>query len=413
MRQTLQELKNKYRIEDVVQQALRGEELRGAGDVLTCKCPLHGGRHLSFCVYVSTQTWQCFSGKCEKGGDVFDFVGYQMYPDSWDSRNKSMFVAVLEALGGGRYAPRIHPAEPLEQPVERRRPIELDLPRQILLHVSASVYHTALLRDRRPSSAYAYFRDARNLTHACIREHVLGVAQGGALAQALAGLGLSIDDARAVSLYGETGSREWLDGRVVFCERDRVGRILHLMGRAFSPALGPGALKYLSLSEMTKPLYGFAALDKRESDRPVFIVEGAPDKLTLNMWGLDALANIGTKMKAHHAAQLALLRRPKVVVPNNDPGPTPAGLMAAQRWLDQIGDGHLLLLPPHLKDVNELAHETEARSRFLQLAREQGVSLNGSADATRTGTGGWRPRRGAPVSAAFWQNLQLEKKTQF
>ena len=34
---------------------------------------------------------------------------------------------------------------------------------------------------------------------------------------------------------------------------------------------------YLSLSEITKPLYGFAVLDKRPSSRPVFLVEGPPD----------------------------------------------------------------------------------------------------------------------------------------
>ena len=46
----------------------RGEHLAGA-------CPIHGGTHKrQFIVTVSRNTWRCFSRKCDRRGDVVDFV---------------------------------------------------------------------------------------------------------------------------------------------------------------------------------------------------------------------------------------------------------------------------------------------------------------------------------------------------
>jgi DNA primase len=158
-------------------------------------------------------------------------------------------------------------------------------------------------------------------------------------------------------------------GRVVFVERDRNGRILHLIGRAFSPDLSDRAPKYLSLKEMSKPLYGYARLDRRESDRPVLLVESPPDAITARQWGFDALANIGTRMKSEHAALLARLKRPLVIVPHNDGG---AGLVAAERWRELIGRGVLAELPDSVKDLNELATRDGGEHEFLVLMKAHG-----------------------------------------
>ena len=46
----------------------RGHELVGA-------CPIHGGTHArQFVVNLERNTWRCFSAKCDRHGDVVDFV---------------------------------------------------------------------------------------------------------------------------------------------------------------------------------------------------------------------------------------------------------------------------------------------------------------------------------------------------
>ena len=47
---------------------LRGDQLVGA-------CPIHGGTHArQFSITPSRNTWRCFSKKCDRHGDVVDFV---------------------------------------------------------------------------------------------------------------------------------------------------------------------------------------------------------------------------------------------------------------------------------------------------------------------------------------------------
>ena len=46
----------------------RGHELVGA-------CPIHGGTHArQFVISTERNTWRCFSAKCDRHGDVVDFV---------------------------------------------------------------------------------------------------------------------------------------------------------------------------------------------------------------------------------------------------------------------------------------------------------------------------------------------------
>jgi DNA primase len=163
--------------------------------------------------------------------------------------------------------------------------------------------------------------------------------------------------------------REFMAGRIVFVERDRAGRILHLIGRAFAKGIHADAPKYLSLKEMAKPLYGYARLDKRPSEHPVILVESPPDAITARQWGFDALANIGTKMKAEHVALLQRLRRPLAIMPHNDGG---IGLEAAERWREKIGQGKIILLPDEVKDLNELGTRADGETEFVFLMKTAG-----------------------------------------
>src|SRR5579859_1340249 len=367
-RTSLDEIKARHPLEEVAPRYV--DDLRHTGSNLIGRCPFHDDRRPSFAVHLPTQTWHCYAASCDLGGDVIDLVGYARFGRAWNSRDKSMFKDVLGDLDGGQLPALRQVVPPTWREPKAWRPVELTPQVQILLHTAARLYHTALLTmGQQPGTPYHYLR-GRGFSHAMIRQEAIGYATGDLLVPALLVCGLTIAAAAEVNLLNaQRGYREFMAGRVVFVERDRNGRILHLIGRAFSPALGDHAPKYLSLKEMSKPLYGYARLDKRESGRPVVLVESPPDAITSRQWGFDALANIGTRMKDEHAALLARLKRPLVIVPHNDGGP---GMAAAERWRELIGRGVLAELPDSVKDLNELATSGGGEREFLVLMKAHG-----------------------------------------
>lgn len=371
----IDEIKARYPIQDV---AARYADLHKSGGYLKGRCPFHDDHHPSFVVHLETATWRCY-GACGAGGDVIDLVGYATYRTAWDSRNPAMFREILRVLTGDtdtskmRDAPWRVSLPPLRRPVPAEwhdpvkwQPVELATPIQLALDVAARVYHMTLITmGRGAGTPYAYLR-SRGFDDATIRREGLGYAVGDRLGPALTACGLSRQaGVRANLLEPERGQREFLTGRIVFVDRDRSGRTLHLIGRRW-PSRGPGdRYKYLSLKEIEKPLYGYARLDRRPSDRPLIVVESPPDAVTARQWGVDAVAVIGTGLKPEHAVLLSRLRRPKIYVPHNDENG--AGLAAARRWQEAVGEGEIRRLPDGAKDLNELGPAPDGKEVFLRL----------------------------------------------
>jgi DNA primase len=367
---TIREIKAAHPLQEIVP---RYSDVRLSGDHLVGRCPFHDDRSPSFAVWLRTQTWQCFAASCGLGGDVIDFIGHATFGRGWNNRDRIMFKEALERLTGRGLPPLRRTIPPDWRRPEAWRPIELTPRTQMMLHTAASLYHTTLLaRGRGPSSPYAYLRDERGFTDEAIRREGIGYAEGGLLLPALEASGFSRREAEEIFLLNPNyPNMEWLAGRIVFPERDRSGRILHLIGRRFAAWMRDDALKYLSLKEMTKPLYGYAQLDKRPGDNPVILVESPPDRIMARQWGYDAIANIGTKMKFDHAARLAVLRRPLAIIPHNDDDPA-KGWVAAERWKDLIGHGTLVPLPEDVKDIGELGVLPDGERLLVERMRQFG-----------------------------------------
>ncbi len=379
---TIQDIKDHHPLQEILPRYM---SLRSAGVYLVGHCPFHDDRSPSFAAYLQTQTWQCFAASCGLGGDVIDFVGCQAYGAAWNPRDPVMFKEALRRLTGGELPPLRRTIPESWRKEAEWRPVEITPRIQMLLHTAASLYHTTLLaRGRGPSSPYAYLRDARGFSDDTIRREGLGYAEGGLLLHALAAAGFARADAQGAHLVNDHWG-ESLAGRIVFAEYDRSGRVLHLIGRKFAPWLGESAPKYLSLKEMAKPLYGYARLDKRPSDQPVLFVESPPDAVTARQWGWSALANTGTQLKFDHAARLARLRRPIVIVPHNDceAGNGP-GWQAAKKWLQMIGQGKIVPLPDGVKDLNELGVRRGGEKRFEAQLKEFGVEHPTPVAASRS-----------------------------
>jgi DNA primase len=365
----LKRLKSEHPIQDVVGHYV---DLREHGTYYSGRCPFHDDHDPSFAVFPGQGggSFKCFAGSCGRHGDVIDFIGYQRFGPTWSSRNREQFLAVLEELTGGQWpAPQV----PLPK-LRARRPVPLTPRVQLVLHTAASLYHTTLLARRGPSSPYAYLRDERRFSDATIRCEGLGYAEGALLWPALTRAGISRAEGQAVGLFGVRG--ESLAGRIIFLERDRTGRVLHMMGRVFAGWLRESdAPKYLSLGEMDKPLYGWAQLNRHPANRqPVLLVESQPDRVTARQWRYDALANGGTQMKLDTVALLiAELRRPLIVIPHNDE--SGAGWKAAEAWRAALAGGPpvtIVPLPDEVKDLNELAALANGETLFAQRLHQFG-----------------------------------------
>ena len=60
---------------DILQHYGLLSSFKSRGDQLVGACPIHGGTHTrQFSITPSRNTWRCFSNKCDRYGDVVDFV---------------------------------------------------------------------------------------------------------------------------------------------------------------------------------------------------------------------------------------------------------------------------------------------------------------------------------------------------
>src|SRR5574337_1157523 len=163
----------------------------------------------------------------------------------------------------------------------------------MLLHRVAEMYSLSLWSDDGPETPLAYLRE-RGFSDDIIRSLRLGYCSGRELVPYLRRGNIPLRLARDMHLLNESrGDREFMRGRVIFPEIDETGNIIHLIGRRWASFLGAPAVKYLSLKDFDKPIYGWGQLDKRESRRPVFVAESPPDRITLVQWGHEAVATLG------------------------------------------------------------------------------------------------------------------------
>ncbi|MDY7079069.1 MAG: DNA primase [Chloroflexota bacterium] len=339
-------LKREHPIAEVI--ARYGVQLRRQGRALVALCPFHRETKPSFTVDPGAGLWYCFG--CARGGDVISFVMEMA---------DAGFVEACEILSNGRL-PELPHRLPKDwvQMAEPRPPRKLNRAETEALDLAARVYHTTLVvGPKGPGSPYGYLL-GRGLTVEVIQEFQLGYCSGDMLSPALRYLRSDPAHAETVGLLRRQDGRTWefFAGRITFVERNRAGRVIHMAGRAVS---GKARVKYLFLPGLPKPVYGLARLDPA---RPVFVVEGIMDYVTLWQWGYQAMATLGTSIKAQDARMLARATR-VVFVPDNDE----AGEAAAARWREVVGHGAVLRLPEGVEDVNDLAQQPDGEAIFHRL----------------------------------------------
>ena len=331
------------------------------GGWLMGRCPFHEDGTPSLGVSRTSGSWRCFG--CGRKGTVLDFISYLRFDKPLDACARDEIDRVVAELG----APVVVSPSARQPTARPSRPIALEGPAQLALHLAARLYHTTLLASGNDAKSPLVYLRSRGFSDKTIRQQGLGYAAGVMLASVLRSEGIGIEAGhRAQLLDSDTGRKEFFAGRIVFIDLDRSGRVLHLIGRRFADWLGEDSVKYLALRGASKPLYGYARLDRRPSAKPVIVVESPPDRLTAVQAGFDAVAVCGTALSEEHVEQLRRLRRPLIYVPHNDASGT--GMEAVGRWKEAVGRGEIVRLPEGVKDLNAFASKSGCGHWFRQLA---------------------------------------------
>jgi DNA primase len=262
-------LRQQHPIADVVERY--GIELRRAGSALIGRCPFHvdAGRP-NLVVYPRSGRFVCF--RCQVRGDAIAFVQQIEQVSFRDAAQRLDECAVTPV-------PRI---------IRRRSPFRHALPafgddEVRALAAAVELYANRLLGDRRALEYLAMRGFARDV----LVQQRIGFAAGDELVPYLAWRNVPASAARRVGLLHADG-REKLAGRIVFPEI-RQRQPIWLIGRLLQPV--DDLPRYLGLPG-PKPLLGWERASRDR--RGVCIVEGPLDLLTLQQWGVPALAVCGT-----------------------------------------------------------------------------------------------------------------------
>ena len=219
------------------------------------------------------------------------------------------------------------------------------------LAAAVELYANRLLTEPR-AIAYAA---RRGLDRATLERFRVGFAAGDELADLLRWRGLAVSAAVRAGLLHSDG-RERFAGRIVVPEL-RGGAPVWLVGRTIDA--GSDAPKYLGLPG-SKPLLGWERVLGTEL---AVVVEGVFDLLVLAMWGLPAVALVGTHPNTAGLDELRRLRHLYVALDADA-----AGQAATAALVGSLGARATPVRLPLLegvKDVADLATHPGGRQAFL------------------------------------------------
>ena len=303
-------------------------------------CPFHRETDPSLHIF-ENQSWYCFG--CGKGGDVYDFLGFLRYGDSWDSRNKEMFREIGKSVDNFEFK-KVY----VDYNAQTQMPEISEETKEAFL-LAAQTYHQALISgmENGADTARSYLY-SRGITDKTIRKLKIGYAGRSELHKK--GITLRPDE-RTVYLekmknagfikYG----KEYFSNRIIFPNITKSGDVQTLTGRALNPA----AKRYLNIPNVRKKLY---LLELADPEKELYITESVTDAVSLQQLGYSAAAVNGTAMSKQMKASLEAYKK-IIIVPQNDM----PSMNAACSWCEAIPRCRIML-PEYIdgeeKDVNDI-----------------------------------------------------------
>ena len=284
MADTVQQVKDKLSIVDVVSQYVK---LERSGGSLRARCPFHAERTPSFFVSPDRGTYHCFG--CNVGGDIFTFVEQIEGLD---------FKGALKILAEKAGVPLTY--EKPEQKDARDRLFEL-------MEVATIFYINKMTPEARK------YLNERGINDETIKEFRIGWAgdswtEASDYLKAKKYTEKEIIDA-GIGKKGDRGTLDKFRNRIMFPINDTAGRVIAFSGRIFGEKASPEAPKYLNSPETplfhkSRILYGFdkAKVAIRKLSCAV-LVEGQMDLLASHQAGwTNTVAVSGTAFTPEHAS---------------------------------------------------------------------------------------------------------------
>ena len=318
------------------------------------RCPIHGERTPSLHLY-EDQHWFCFG--CGKGGDVYDFVGFLRYGDSWNSRNSEMFIAVAKELESSDLKTVL-----FDKFVEKQDKTLSEESAELLRWV-CSTYHKTLLYSKSSDAEKARnYLSSRGYSMEVIKRLKVGYAGRDTILSKSCSLSKEqrkdyIEKFKKLGLIKEndSGVYEYYRNRIMFPNVTPEGNVINLTGRA----VWNSNKRYLNIPEIKKDLYLIRMINP---EFPVYLTESVTD--TLSMWqlGFQTVATNGTALSKRMAASLEPFTDVRIVPQNDMPS-----VNAANKWAEILPKARIVL-PEYIagqqKDINDiLMQEGEKRAR--------------------------------------------------
>jgi len=292
--QSIQEVRDKARIEDVVGEYV---SLRRSGSNLMGLCPFHDEKSPSFNVNPSRQFWHCFG--CGEGGDVISFV---------QKLDGLSFGETIERLADKFGVTLVR--EDGDAPRERRGPGRGTL---IEAHKVAAEFFVEQLMTPEALPARRFLAE-KGFDQAAAAQFGVGYAptDGKRLPQHLRGRGFSEEDLTVAGIVGTRGFSRF-EGRVIWPIRESNGDVIGFGARKlFENDRMPG--KYINTSETpiykkNQVLYGIDLARKGlQSTHRAVVVEGYTDVMACHLAGVPtAVATCGTAFTTDHGKVLRRL----------------------------------------------------------------------------------------------------------
>lgn len=303
-------------------------------------------------VWPATGRWKCF--RCGIGGDVYDFVGFQLFGDNWNKLDKQMFIEVVSKLKDSKIpVVKVTPTPPRPQ-------AEVTAIYNVL--TLASRVYAASLESSVGQQAREYL-STRKIDMDAARKMRLGYCHPGLLATALSSYPKPLQDAAETAGLFHDG-REWLQNRIIFSDVGSNGSVKHMVGRSLEPE---AYIRYLSLPGIDKTIYRLGMASKSQ---PILLTESMVDTVNLCQMGFQGAGVNGTGLAQYLVPLLSAFPFIAIVPQNDD-----ASRESVVRWLKEIPHARVLEIPyreaegevKKEKDINDLVtkYGVEATRQML------------------------------------------------
>lgn len=284
IKQTIQEIKNKINITDVIG---KYTQLRISGNKFIGKCPLHDDKNPSLIVYPNTKSWFCFG--CHSGGDVFDFLV---------KAENSNFYTILKNL-----------ADSFRIDIGDRRnykPIEIEEFKKQKLDKILRTLMLYFLKD--PSKARTHLETERNIKSDIAKQFRIGwsnLISIESIFNYLRNSGFANDE---LKYYSFLNSTMFFSESIIYPVVNLKGQIYNLV----SGSINGRQPKYLFLKGVKKGIYNLHKV--LYSEGIIFVTEGVLDCLSLEQEGLNAVATLGSYLSDEARQEIQLLKDRDIII---------------------------------------------------------------------------------------------------